>query len=117
MKFRSWDNAGNLEATRSQVVHVDTTAPTVSITYPADGATLKKGPPSTIEVAASDDVSNVAKVDVHVDGSLVGTDTSPPYQISWKTKGWVQGPHQLTATASDTVGNAATSGAVRVTLR
>jgi peptidoglycan/xylan/chitin deacetylase (PgdA/CDA1 family) len=117
VRFRSWDNAGNLEATRSQAVHVDTTAPAVSITTPADGATLKKGPPATIEVAASDDVSNVARVDVRVDGSLVGTDTSPPYAIGWKTKGWVQGPHQLTATATDLAGNAATSGAVRVTLR
>jgi peptidoglycan/xylan/chitin deacetylase (PgdA/CDA1 family) len=117
VRFRSWDNAGNVEATRSQVVHVDTTAPTVSITSPADGATLKKGPPSTIEIAASDDVSSVAKVDVHVDGTLVGTDMSPPYEIGWRTKGSVQGPHQLTATASDAAGNAATSGAVRVTLR
>jgi peptidoglycan/xylan/chitin deacetylase (PgdA/CDA1 family) len=117
VRFRSWDNAGNLEATRSQVVRVDTTAPTVSVISPADGATLKKGPPSTIEVAASDVVSNVAKVDVRVDGSTVGTDTSPPYAIAWRTKGWAQGPHQLTATATDAAGNVATSGAVRVTLR
>ena len=41
VKYRAWDNAGNTEATKSQLVRVDTTVPTVTLTSPTNGATVK----------------------------------------------------------------------------
>ena len=116
VKFRSWDNAGNVEPVRSQLIRIDTTAPGVSITSPADGTTASRQGTIAITAAASDN-SGVAKVAFYVDGALVGTSTSAPYSVSWKTNGARRGDHTLTAVATDVAGNSTTSAPVRVTLR
>ncbi|MFX0094623.1 MAG: Ig-like domain-containing protein, partial [Candidatus Hodarchaeota archaeon] len=80
----------------------DTTPPTVSITSPADGATV--GGTVTISASASDNVG-VTKVEFYVDDVLKGTDTSSPYSYSWGTTAYSDGLHDLKAIAYDAADN------------
>jgi peptidoglycan/xylan/chitin deacetylase (PgdA/CDA1 family) len=115
VKYRAWDTAGNVEATKSQLIQVDTVAPTVSITSPANGATVNAN--VKIVATAADAQSGVASVAYYVDGVLVGTLTSSPWQLPWNTKKVSAGQHVLTAVATDRAGNRTTSAAVTVTVR
>jgi subtilisin family serine protease len=91
----------------------DTTPPTTSITSPTTGATVS----ATVTVAAnaSDNVG-VSRVELVVDGSLVGSDTTSPYAIAWNTTTSSNGPHSLQARAYDAAGNVGSSEAVGVTV-
>ncbi len=91
----------------------DTTAPTVSITAPTNGASITTGPVA-ISATASD-ASGVASVEFKVDGVSKGIDTTTPYSVSWSLTGVSNGTHQITATATDNVGNTANSS-VNVTV-
>ena len=62
----------------------DTTAPTVAITYPANGAKVTKNVKITVTANASDNVG-VKKVEFRRNGSLICTDTSTPYSCSMFT--------------------------------
>ncbi|HEX8411264.1 MAG TPA: Ig-like domain-containing protein [Thermoanaerobaculia bacterium] len=91
----------------------DTTAPTVSLTAPATGATVS----GTVSVTAnaSDNVG-VARVEFHLDGALQSTDTSSPYAWSWNTASSPNGAHVLVAKAFDAANNPGTSVSVSVTV-
>src|SRR5207237_252613 len=92
----------------------DTTPPTVSITAPANGATVSAT--VTVSASASDNVG-VAGVQFQLDGANLGAVvTSAPYQISWNTITVANGSHSLTAKARDAAGNSITSAAVTVTV-
>lgn len=80
----------------------DTTAPTVSITSPANGATVSGTVP--VQVSASD-ASAVASITLMADGTSLGTVSVSSYTFSWNTLGWANGTHTLTASAVDTAGN------------
>jgi peptidoglycan/xylan/chitin deacetylase (PgdA/CDA1 family) len=114
VKYRAWDIAGNVEPTNSQLIQVDTTAPSVSITSPTNGATVT----GTIRIsaAAADSQSGVASISFYVDNKLIGTSTGSPWQVQWNTKKVTSGQHVLTAVATDRVGNRATSTAITVTV-
>ena len=59
----------------------------------------------------------VAQV-VFYDGStVIGTDTTAPYSVSWTTLLVAKGNHTLTARATDALGNVATSAAISVTVQ
>jgi peptidoglycan/xylan/chitin deacetylase (PgdA/CDA1 family) len=115
VKYRAWDNVGNVEATKSQLIRLDAVPPTVSITSPANGATVTGN--VKIVAAATDALAGVASVRFYVDGALVGTTTSSPWQLPWNTRKVSRAQHVLTAVASDRAGNSATSAAVTVTVR
>jgi hypothetical protein len=104
-----------VEATKSQLIQVDTFAPTVSITAPANGATVTGN--VKITAAPADAQTGVASVAFYVDGVLVGTTTSSPWQLPWNTKKVSSGQHLLTAVATDRAGNRTTSVAVTITVR
>ena len=72
VKYLAVDNAGNAEnPANSRLIQVDTTAPTVSLTAPADGATVT----GTINLTANaSDNATVDHVDFLVDGNVVGSD-------------------------------------------
>jgi fibronectin type 3 domain-containing protein len=92
----------------------DTTLPSVAITAPADGATVLGS--VNVTASASDDTA-VANVQFKLDGSDLGTpDASSPYSYNWNLAGVTAGSHTLTAVATDTSGNARTSGPVTVTV-
>ena len=111
------DAAGNAATSNSVKVTVnnaDTTDPTVSITSPANNATVNGT--MTVSATASDNVG-VASVQLQVDGANVGAaDTSAPYNFSWNTTSVSNGSHTLTAVAKDAAGNTATSNSVKVTV-
>jgi beta-lactamase superfamily II metal-dependent hydrolase len=91
----------------------DTTAPTTSITAPANGATVSGT--TTVTASASDNVG-VTKVEFYLDGVLQSTATTSPYSWSWNTTASANGTHSLTSKAYDAAGNAGTSAAVSVTV-
>ena len=89
----------------------DTTAPTVSITSPASGATVT----GTVTVAASaSDNVGVTRVEFRVNGATVATVNAAPYQFSWTTTSMANGAATLTAVAYDAAGNSKTSSSVSV---
>jgi hypothetical protein len=73
--------------------------PTVSITTPADGATVSGS--QAIEATASDDIG-VTQVEFFVDEDSLGVDTSAPYAVTWDTTTAADGAYTLTAIARDT---------------
>jgi hypothetical protein len=91
----------------------DTTAPTTSITAPTAGSTLSGT--ATVSANAADNVG-VSKVDFYAGGTLIGSDTTSPYSISWNTSGVTNGTYSLTSRAFDAAGNTATSAAVSVSV-
>jgi peptidoglycan/xylan/chitin deacetylase (PgdA/CDA1 family) len=115
VKYRAWDVAGNLEPTNSQLIQVDSTAPSASITSPSGGATVSGN--VRITASAADSQSGVATVAFYVDSTLIGTSSSSPWQVQWNTKKVGSGQHVLTAIASDRVGNRTTSAGITVTTR
>jgi hypothetical protein len=114
VKYRAFDNAGNAEAVRSQLIRVDTTAPTVAITAPSNGATVSGS--VKVTASASDAGSGIAKVTFYLDGSVLATVTSTPYSTQWNTKKSTKGTHTLTAVAQDNAGNTTRSAGVTVTI-
>ncbi|HEX4924468.1 MAG TPA: Ig-like domain-containing protein [Bdellovibrionales bacterium] len=86
----------------------DTVAPSVSVTL-AQG---KRG--MLIQASASDNVG-VARVEIYVDGALVATDTSAPYEHTLNTRKLSAGTHTVHAVAYDGAGNGGVSAPVNFT--
>lgn len=92
----------------------DVTKPTVAMTAPAGGATLTGT--ATLSATATDNVG-VTKVEFYRAGTtLINTDTTSPYSITWDTTAVANGTYSLTAKAYDQAGNTQTSTAVSVTV-
>jgi hypothetical protein len=91
----------------------DTTAPSVSLTSPANGTALA----GTISVTAdaSDNVG-VTQVQFFDGTTSLGMDTTNPYSVPWNTTDTSNGLHTLTAVALDDAGNSTTSGEVLVSV-
>jgi hypothetical protein len=105
----AYDAAGNATSSSISVKvanTVDTTAPTVSLTAPANGATVKGL--VAVNVSASDNVG-VSKVNLLVNGVQLASDTTSPYGFSWDSTKVPNGNVTLTAYAYDAAGNAASS--------
>jgi hypothetical protein len=88
--------------------------PTVSIVSPAAGATFIEGETIPIAATASDDVG-VAGVSFTVDGAVVFTDTTAPYQFTFTPAAGSSGL-TLGATATDVGSNTGTATNVRITV-
>lgn len=84
----------------------DTTPPTVTITAPADSATVSEVISFTAD--ASDNVA-VVSVKFYVDDAIQVTDTEAGYGFSWNTRNVANGSRSLKAIAEDTSGNKATN--------
>lgn len=109
------DDSGNVSPGFSLSAGGDVTNPTVSITAPAEGATVS-GAAVSVTASASDNVG-VSGVQFKVDGSNQGAeDTSAPYAITWDTTGLTNASHTLSAVARDAAGNIATATIVNVTV-
>ncbi|TXL68804.1 Ig-like domain-containing protein [Zeimonas arvi] len=80
----------------------DTAPPTVSVTYPKDGEILPAKPVS-FSASAFDD-GGVARVDFFVNGALVGSSSTAPYQVRWNARK-AKGTSTMTARAVDNAGN------------
>jgi subtilisin family serine protease len=91
---------------------VDMVAPVVSIASPT-GGTVSGSVSVTLD--ASDDTA-VARVELFVDGTPIGTDSTAPFSISWDTSGHANGTAELLAYAYDAANNRGSSPAVSVTV-
>lgn len=91
----------------------DTTPPAVNVTAPVTGATVS----GTVTVTASaSDAVGVTRVEFYVDGGLVGTDSTAPYEFAWNTTTVANGTHALSARAFDAAGNSALDADTSVTV-
>jgi len=110
---RAYDAAGNVGQSGAVTVTVvnDTTAPTVSLTSPASGATLS----GTVAVTASaSDNVGVSRVEFYANGTLLSASNVAPYSYSWNTAAVSNGSYTLSARAYDSAGNVRNSSAVSV---
>jgi YVTN family beta-propeller protein len=80
-------------------------APTVSITYPANGSVVSQ----TVTIAATASAGlALAGVQFAIDGVPLGSQvTSAPYTMSWNTLSATNGSHVIKAVATDSSGNTA----------
>ena len=83
----------------------DNTAPTVRLTAPAANASVHGT--TTVTATASDNTA-VTKVELYINSSLLGVDTSSPYSFSWDTTKLPNDSQLLTAKAYDSAGNIGT---------
>jgi hypothetical protein len=90
----------------------DTTAPRVAVASPASGATVVGT--ITVSGSASDNVA-LARVDVAVDGAFKTATGTASWSLGVDTRSYANGTHTLTARATDTSGNTA-STSVTVTV-
>ncbi|WP_257449824.1 Ig-like domain-containing protein [Archangium lipolyticum] len=111
---RAYDAAGNVTVSAGRTVTVDNAAPTVAITSPANGATISSlSLSTTLQASASDNVG-VTQVVFYDGGTVIGTDTTAPYSVSWNVLLASKGTHTLTARAHDAAGNVTTSAPISV---
>ena len=83
--------------------------PNVVLTSPVDGAQIDGLAALT---ATASDPQGITSVDFLVDGVQVGSDSSSPYAVTWDTDQVVDGPHTITARATDG-GSARRASAIR----
>ncbi|MGH8511383.1 MAG: LamG-like jellyroll fold domain-containing protein, partial [Gammaproteobacteria bacterium] len=120
LRFSASDNTDPRTNGRSYTYCVpgpapDTTPPTVSLTAPAEGATVS-GIAVTVSATAFDTMG-VAGVQFRLDDADLGTeDTTAPYAVTWDSTTAANGSHTLTALARDAAGNTTTSAGVSVTV-
>ena len=92
----------------------DTTAPTTSITAPANGATV--GGTINVTATASDNVG-VTKMEIYIDGALKTSNTNATsLTYSWNTTTAANGAHTITSKAYDAANNVGSSTTVNVTV-
>lgn len=115
---RAYDGVGNTSADSNGATITtdapDSTAPTVQMTTPADGAAITGT--VTLAASASDNVG-VAGVQFLLDNANVGAEvTTAPYSMSWDSATVANGAHTLSARARDAAGNTTTSTVANVTV-
>jgi RHS repeat-associated protein len=86
--------------------------PAVSITSPANLALFRAPAKITIAAAAQDSDGGVSRVDFYDGATLIGTDETAPFSITWNNA--PSGSHVLTAKATDNQGAVTTSNPVTV---
>lgn len=102
LKAEARDAAGNKASVIINFV-VDKTAPNITITSPASGATLNGV--LNVNMTATD-AQGISACYIEVDGVLKGTeDTTAPYSISLDTNSLTNANHTIKAYARDLAGN------------
>ncbi len=106
VSVRYTDYAGNTSTAVSDSIVVHTGLPTVLLTSPTAGSTVR----GTVALAATaSDSIGVTRVEFYVDTTRVGSDASSPYTASWSSSSYGMGEHVLRAVAYDAAGNSSTS--------
>jgi hypothetical protein len=102
---------------RSIIVNAPSTTntpPTVSLTTPAAGSTYVAPASVTIIANAEDANGTVARVDFYAGSTLVGSDTTSPYSVTWSNA--PAGSFSLTAVARDNAGATTASAPCSITI-
>ncbi|MET8764921.1 glycoside hydrolase family 48 protein [Lentzea sp. NPDC004782] len=87
-------------------------APSVALTSPTAGQSFQTGQTIPLAATASDSDGTVAKVEFLVDGVVLSTDTTAPYEGSWT--GASVGDHVVAARATDNLGAVTSTAPVPV---
>jgi len=88
--------------------------PTVSITSPANNASYSAPATVIVSASASDSDGTVSRVDFYQGSTLIGSDTTSPFSITWSNV--PAGTYSLTAVATDNGNATATSAAITITV-
>ena len=86
--------------------------PTVSITNPTSGTVYTENTNIAISAEANDSDGNIIKVDFFIDGNLIASDTTAPYETNF-TVG--VGNYSLYAEAFDNEGSSTSSSIINIT--
>jgi hypothetical protein len=106
---RSYSGTGSYSLTVTiTTATADTTAPTVSITSPTNGAEVSGT--VTVQVAASDNVGVTSRA-ISIDGAAYTT------TLTWATTAVADGSHTIVARATDAAGNNGYSSTITVTVK
>ncbi len=111
LKAVATDNEGNA-STATVLVNVTDEALVASLTSPTSGSTVTLGKTVAIAATSSTVSGTISQVEFLVNGAVVSTDTSAPYSTNW-TPGSL-GQYTITAKATNSTGDVATSGAASV---
>ncbi|RKG52509.1 hypothetical protein D7X30_33415 [Corallococcus sp. AB011P] len=109
------DTAGNLVYSEwlTFTLDNDLTAPTVTLTSPVAGATVRG---SLVFSADASDNRGVTSVEFKVDGNTVAIDNTAPYTLTWSSTQLANGTHTVSARAWDAAYNLANSATVNITV-
>jgi hypothetical protein len=88
--------------------------PVVTITAPTVGATFTASATIAVAASATDTDGSISRVDFYSGSTLLGSDTSSPYELSWANV--AAGIYSLKAIAVDNTGASTTSAPVAVTV-
>jgi hypothetical protein len=105
VEARAQDTSNRLSASSGQMITIDNTAPSVSITSGPNGQTFNPGTTQTWAFSASDATSGVQSVQCSVDGGAFGACSGG--STSHGVTGAASGPHTFTVRATDVAGNVA----------
>ena len=109
VRARAWSSGGRFADSIAPVsVYNDLVLPTVTLTAPTDGSVVSGWISLT---ATATDNGTLSSVQFLVDGVVVASDYAPLYEVLWNSGNVANGPHTVTARATDSQGNVATSGA------
>ena len=89
-------------------------APTVSLSAPANNASVQLPATITLNATAADSDGTIAKVEFYDGATLLNTDTTAPYSYAWVNPS--AGSHVITAKATDNQGAVTTSAAINITV-
>ncbi|WP_221030636.1 beta strand repeat-containing protein [Actomonas aquatica] len=110
---RATDNSGNFTDSVPVVVTVAANgAPTVELTFPANGATTLLGNGLELQASASDSNGSIAAVEFFANGVSVGRDTTGPFTANWVPNS--TGLYRIRATATDNGGSIASTSEITV---
>ena len=118
---KATDNVGATKTTAAVTVTVKSVttnpnvAPTVALTAPINNASYNAPASITISANASDADGSVSKVDFYNGSTLIQSDATSPYSITWSNV--AAGTYTITAKATDNAGATKTSSAVTVTVK
>jgi regulation of enolase protein 1 (concanavalin A-like superfamily) len=111
------DNTGATTTSTAVGVTVTSTAnqpPTAAITSPASGASFTAPANIMINASASDSDGTVTRVDFYRGSTLIGSDATSPYSVTWSNV--AAGSYTLTAVAVDNANATTTSAGVNITV-
>ncbi|HYG77652.1 MAG TPA: Ig-like domain-containing protein, partial [Planctomycetota bacterium] len=108
---KATDNGG-LSATSSVVNISVKRKPSVALTSPSDGTTLRAGSDITISADAVASDGSITSVEFFDGTTLLGTATQSPYSIPWNSI--AAGSYAISAIATDDLGVSTASPAIRI---
>jgi regulation of enolase protein 1 (concanavalin A-like superfamily) len=115
LKAVATDNAGASATSTAVTVTVNAnTPPAVSLTSPAAGTSFMAPASTTVAATATDAGGSIVRVDFYAGATLLSSDTTSPYSVSWSNV--PAGSYVLTAKATDNAGASTTSVGVSVTV-